>query len=104
MYNYVSGWNDIHMHSRGEWAIEGKGINCPDYTVSLIVGPKDTLFTWLMGTCACSSKKHGHADVCGCPTSGNNEFCDNCQGKINLDRQTGREALASEASVRDSGV
>jgi hypothetical protein len=39
-----------------------------------------------MAECICSSKKHGHGDVCRRPTSGQNDFCDECEQKMILDR------------------
>jgi hypothetical protein len=42
-----------------------------------------------MGTCGCSSKKHGHGDdLCGRPTRGDNEFCETCQEQIRVDQVT----------------
>jgi hypothetical protein len=66
-----------------------KAIHCADYTISLIEGLIQQIFTAYMGRCACSSKKHGHADVCGCPTPGSKEFCENCESKIKLDQRQG---------------
>jgi|tagenome__1003787_1003787.scaffolds.fasta_scaffold15261079_1 CDGSH-type Zn-finger protein len=74
------------------------------YTVSLIEVIKHNPFTDFMGECACSSKKHGHGDVCRCPTSGNKEFCDNCATKIEIDQSVGGASVANqnEELVHDS--
>jgi hypothetical protein len=44
-----------------------------------------------MGECICSSKKHGHGDVCRRPTVGDRHFCGDCEQQLASDRITQSE-------------
>ncbi|MBA3914118.1 MAG: hypothetical protein H0X25_09770 [Acidobacteriales bacterium] len=41
-----------------------------------------------MAECTCSSKAHGHGDVCHQPTRDNRDFCDACADQMNTDKRT----------------
>jgi hypothetical protein len=44
-----------------------------------------------MNQCICSSKQHGHGDVCGRPTGNSGDFCNECRLQMATDRITRAE-------------